>query len=89
MASQHSKSAPPKLATGTYRHNKTGNLYEVLGVALQTESNEFLVIYRRIEKHPRYELFARPYAMFTELVELDGKMLPRFERVKLGKTFIA
>ena len=73
---------------GIYRHNKTGNLYEVIGEALQTETNEMLVIYKPLQEN-EYELFARPYAMFTELVELDGKMLPRFEYLKHGKTFIA
>lgn len=89
MTNHNNDPLPPKLTKGTYRHNKTGNLYEVLGVALQTETHEFIVIYKPLYEHPTYEIFARPYAMFTELVERDGKMLPRFEHVKHGKTFIA
>lgn len=65
---------------GTYRHNKTGKLYEVLGVALQTETNEPLVIYRPLYQ-TGHELFARPYQMFTGQAELDGALTPRFERV--------
>jgi hypothetical protein len=65
---------------GIYRHNKKGSMYEVLGVALHTEENEPLVIYRPLDD-AMYELFARPYDMFTEIVETDGKMQPRFEYV--------
>lgn len=70
----------PTIQKGTYRHNKKGQLYEVIGVALQTETNEPLVIYRPLYDN-EYKLFARPYEMFTEVVELNGKMKPRFEKV--------
>lgn len=89
MTNRSNDMLPPKITKGTYRHSKTGNLYEVLGVALQTETQEFLVVYKPLYGHPTYELFTRPYAIFTELVELDGKMLPRFEYLPHGKTFIA
>jgi len=65
---------------GTYRHNKTGNLDEVLGVALHTETEQLLVVYRPLYE-VEFELFARPYDMFVELVEVDGKHVPRFEEV--------
>ena len=68
------------LINGMYRHSKTGNLYEVIGLALQTETNESLVIYRAFHKS-EHELFARPYAMFIEIVELNGKTRPRFEKI--------
>lgn len=70
----------PIITKGIYRHNKKGNLYEVLGVALQTETDEPLVIYRPLSE-THYELFARPYAMFIESVELNGRLLPRFELI--------
>jgi hypothetical protein len=74
---------PPQLKNGLYRHNKTGHIYEVLGVALQTETGEYFVIYRPLvpdeTKEYSYELFARPYGMFVENVNLDGKIVPRFE----------
>ena len=77
---------PTTIEKGIYRHNKTGNLYEVLGVALQTETYEFLVIYRAFEPDPKkqyhYELFARPYAMFVEKVALGGVLQPRFDIIK-------
>lgn len=70
----------PSIQKGTYIHHKSGHLYEVMGVALQTETDEPLVIYRPLWKS-EYELFARPHAMFTEEVELNGEMKPRFEKI--------
>jgi hypothetical protein len=71
----------PAIEKGAYRHNKTGNLYRVQGVALQTETQEPLVIYRPLYDGTGYELFARPYAMFIEEVEINGEIKPRFEKV--------
>jgi hypothetical protein len=75
--------ATPYLKKGIYRHSKTGHLYEVLGVALHTETGEYLVVYRAVEpdetKQYHYELFVRPYAMFTETVDLNGIESQRFE----------
>ncbi len=65
---------------GTYRHTKSGKLYEVLGTAFQTETEELLVIYRPLYQS-EYELFARPYDMFIEQVTIKGKQLPRFEEI--------
>jgi hypothetical protein len=70
----------PIIQKGVYRHNKKGHLYEVLGVALETETNEPLVVYKPLYEI-EYELFARPYKMFIETVELDGKMQSRFEYI--------
>jgi len=65
---------------GTYRHSKKGQLYEVLGVALQTETEEQLVIYKPLYES-EFELFARPYDMFIEQVEINGQVVPRFEKI--------
>lgn len=68
----------PALPLGRYRHYK-GNLYEVLGVARHSETLEPLVVYR-----PLYNdtgLWVRPFAMFTEQIEVDGTRRPRFEWV--------
>lgn len=69
-----------RIEKGTYRHTKKGQLYEVLGVARQTETDEPLIIYQPLYDS-EHELFARPYNMFIEEVELDGKMKPRFEKI--------
>ncbi|QJU10565.1 DUF1653 domain-containing protein [Candidatus Saccharibacteria bacterium oral taxon 488] len=68
------------MSKGMYRHSKSGKLYEVIGLALETEAEDFLVIYRPLYEN-EYELFARPANMFTETVVLDGKSVPRFQKV--------
>ncbi len=65
---------------GIYRHNKTGNLYEVIGVALHTETKEILVTYKP-QNTSEYEIYVRPVEMFTELVDISGKKVPRFEKI--------
>ena len=70
---------PLTIEPGVYRHTKSGKRYEVLGVALHTEMNEQLVIYRPLYES-QYEIFARPYATFVESVMLDGQTVPRFTR---------
>ena len=69
-----------RISKGVYRHSKSGKLYKVIGLALETETEELLVIYRPLYEN-EYELFARPASMFTETVLLDGKSVPRFEKV--------
>ena len=67
--------ALPTIALGLYRHYK-GNEYEVIGVARHSETLEPLVVYR-----PQYgakELWVRPFAMFTEQIEVNGVRQPRF-----------
>lgn len=61
---------------GRYRHYK-GNFYEVMGVARHSETEEELVVYRCL--YGDFSLWARPLAMFTETVEVDGRQVPRFE----------
>lgn len=69
----------PNLAPGIYKHYK-GNRYEVVGVALHTETNEPLVVYLPLyESHVSY--WVRPYAMFMSTVIIDGQIIPRFKKV--------
>lgn len=72
----------PTIRKGTYRHNKSGKLYRVVGVALETESDEPVVVYHPLYEHEfGYELFTRPYEMFTDMVELEGEKKLRFEYI--------
>ena len=67
----------PEVLPGRYRHYKGGE-YELVGVARHSETLETLVVYR-----PLYNdsgLWVRPYAMFVEDVEVDGRRQPRFVR---------
>ena len=66
------------LKLGKYRHYK-GNNYEVIGVAKHSETQEELVVYRALNGEGG--LWARPLKMFTENVEVDGKVVPRFEYI--------
>ena len=65
----------PTLRPGIYRHYK-GKLYQVLEVARHSETLEPLVVYRTL--YGRYDLWVRPYAMFTGTVTVDGITQPRF-----------
>ncbi|PED86679.1 hypothetical protein CON43_22625 [Bacillus cereus] len=60
-----------------YKHYK-GNIYELLFIATHSETEEKLVIYKNEEG----QVFARPYDMFFEEVEVNGESVPRFKEVK-------
>lgn len=66
------------LPPGAYRHYK-GGIYEVLGVARHSETEEFLVVYRAL--YGARDLWVRPLTMFVEQVTLEGILTPRFKRV--------
>lgn len=75
------------LKNGIYRHFKRGELYMVLGVALDSETLEELVVYKGLYDHPHYgknALWIRPLSMFQEHVSWGGKKVPRFEYVSPG-----
>lgn len=67
------------LRAGRYRHYK-GNFYEVLGVARHSETLEEMVVYRAL--YGEGGLWVRPLGMFIGNVDVEGKILPRFEFVK-------
>lgn len=69
----------PMLKTGTYRHYKD-KLYQVIGVALHSETQEPVVVYKPLYKSDA-ELWVRPYDMFVENIIVDGKEIPRFKYV--------
>lgn len=64
-----------QIKKGIYRHFK-GNEYEVLHLAKDSETLETLVVYKAL--YGAGEVWVRPLKMFTETVEKDGKILPRF-----------
>ena len=67
-----------ELELGKYQHYK-GGLYEVIGVATNSETMESLVIYRALYKEN--SLWARPLIIFSEDVEYEGGKVPRFKYV--------
>ena len=64
--------------TGRYRHYK-GNEYTVIGTARHSETLEEMVVYRPL--YGDSGLWVRPRAMFEETVEVDGKIVPRFQKL--------
>lgn len=67
------------LSAGTYRHYK-GNLYKVFFVATHSETEEPHVVYQAL--YGKHGYWIRPYSMFTEMVEVDGTPVRRFELVE-------
>lgn len=65
---------------GIYRHYK-GKNYKVLDLARHSETLEWLVLYECLYPNPEGKLWVRPMAMFLEKVEIDGKLVQRFQYV--------
>ena len=63
------------LKPGRYRHFK-GKEYELIGIALHSETMEEMVVYRAL--YGEGGLWVRPAAMWTEKVLRDDYRGPRF-----------
>ena len=63
---------------GLYRHYK-GGMYRVLGTVRHSESLEPMTLYQAL--YGQQGLWVRPAAMFSENVDIDGQVQPRFTRV--------
>lgn len=63
------------LKPGKYRHFKGGE-YLVYGVATHSETEEPMVVYSPL--YGERGLWVRPLAMFTEIVECEGRSVSRF-----------
>ena len=73
----------PAIAPGRYRHYKGGE-YEVIGVVRHSESLEPMVLYRPL--YGDLGTWVRPFGMFVETVDVDGKRQPRFALVSGAAT---
>lgn len=73
--------AQETLALGIYQHYK-GDHYLVLFICLHSETNEELVIYQKL--YGDFKVYARPLSMFTEQIEYNGMLQPRFTYVADG-----
>lgn len=60
---------------GIYRHFK-GNRYELIDVARHSETREWMVVYRAL--YGERGLWVRPLSMWEEIIERDGRKMPRF-----------
>ena len=61
---------------GIYRHFK-GGFYKVLHIATHSETQEKLVVYQPM--YGERDIWVRPFDMFTESIERDGKTMLRFQ----------
>lgn len=59
-----------------YRHYK-GGIYELIGEAILESDLTPMIVYRADDGR----LWIRPHAVFFEMVEVDGKQVPRFAPV--------
>ncbi len=76
----------PDVKVGKYKHYK-GKMYEVIGVARHSETLEELVVYKALYHSDKWgdkALWVRPKEMFLEMVEVDGKKVPRFEYLNIN-----
>jgi len=70
-----------ELEKGLYKHYK-GNIYEVYMTARHSETEEWMVVYKAL--YGEQGMWVRPYEMFVEKVEVEGQMMPRFQKVDDG-----
>ncbi|CAG36978.1 DUF1653 domain-containing protein [Desulfotalea psychrophila] len=72
------RSSSSQIAPGLYQHYK-GPKYQVLGTATHSESEETMVVYQTL--YGKFDYWVRPLAMFSEEVEVEGKLVPRFRKI--------
>lgn len=68
-----------KIKPGKYRHYK-GRDYHVIDTVYHSETQELLVLYRPL--YGEMALWVRPFDMFEELLEFDGKLVKRFQWIE-------
>ncbi len=69
-----------EIKKGIYRHFK-GGIYEVVDIALHSETLEEMVVYKSVETG---KYWVRPASMWNETVEFEGKTVSRFTFVEKG-----
>ncbi len=71
------------ITPGTYKHYR-GGTYEVIGIGRIEATLAECVIYKALyetEDFPLGSLWIRPVDVFTEEVDVDGVMVPRFSQI--------
>lgn len=67
---------------GIYKHSKSGNEYKLHFVAKHSETLEDMVVYEALYHNEKSKYWVRPAKMFDEIVEVNGKEVPRFVFVR-------
>lgn len=68
------------MAGEAYAHYK-GDNYKVVGIALHSNDDEWMVVYEPMYDNPAAPLFTRPLREWREIVEWNGQQLARFTKV--------
>jgi len=63
---------------GIYKHYKNKS-YKVICQATHSETREEVVVYQCL--YGDHSMWVRPKIMFTELIEVEGRKIPRFELI--------
>lgn len=71
-----------QITPGRYQHYK-GQFYQVLDTATHSEDDTLYVVYRPL--YGEGKLWVRPFDMFVESVNSNGKSVPRFALVEADK----
>lgn len=71
---------------GIYRHFKCGDLYQVVGLATHSETQQEMVIYKGLHD-PENRTWVRPREMFEESVDTEDRgVVKRFQMLAERKT---
>lgn len=68
---------------GKYEHYKNKKFYEIIHLALHSETKEEMLVYRALYKTEEFDvnqIWVRPKSMFFEEVIHDGIKTPRFKK---------
>lgn len=65
---------------GTYQHYK-GGLYKLTGFGKNEATLEWMCIYEPLYAQPDAKVWLRPVKNWFDIVEWEGKPLPRFTKV--------
>ncbi len=65
----------------TFRHYK-GDHYEVVLIALHSNDQEWMVVYKPLYENPDAPYFTRPLHEWSERVEWEGQLVKRFTRIE-------
>ncbi len=81
MPDRDSFTPRPELEIGKYRHYKGGE-YEVLTLAMNKATHEWLVVYRALyDTGETPDVWVRTYKDFTATVAIGGMTRQRFEKL--------
>lgn len=64
-----------------FKHYKRGTVYEIITEAVWEPTETAVFVYRDVDSG---KVWVRPQAEFFEVVELDGRQVPRFSEVLQG-----